>query len=112
MFLRFLIFILPLVVNIVPFLAFLVGITQSNISIPISIAVKIFSGVPTPIKYLGLSAGMIPVECCIISYILKAGSPTANPPIAYPSKFMSINDSMHSRRRSLYVLPWPIPKRN
>ena len=36
----------------------LVGITQSNISIPFFTAPKISEGVPTPIKYLGFFFGI------------------------------------------------------
>ena len=66
-------------------LPFLVGITQSNISIPKAIFSNILIGVPTPIRYLGLSFGRISVTTAVISYISSAGSPTESPPIAFPS---------------------------
>ncbi len=74
----------PFAVNNIPFLALRVGITQSNISIPSAIFSKILIGVPTPIKYLGLSSGKIAVTTSVIAYISSAGSPTDNPPIAFP----------------------------
>ena len=48
---------LPCAVNAVPCLPNLVGMTQSNISMPAYIAVRISSGVPIHITYLGLSSG-------------------------------------------------------
>jgi len=45
------------VLKALPCLPSLVGITQSNISIPCSMASRISSGVPTPMRYLGLSIG-------------------------------------------------------
>ena len=68
----------------VPVLPFLVGITQSNISIPEEIANKISSGKPTPIRYLGLSSGKSSAVYALISLITDVGSPTATPPMAYP----------------------------
>ena len=43
-----------------------------------------FIGVPTPIKYLGLSSGRISQTISDIAYISSAGSPTDNPPMAFP----------------------------
>ena len=48
----------PFQVKANPVLPDLVGRTQSNISIPLLTAPKISDGVPTPIKYLGLSCGI------------------------------------------------------
>ena len=43
-----------------------------------------YYGVPTPIKYRGLSSGIIAVTISVIAYISSAGSPTESPPIAFP----------------------------
>ena len=75
---------IPFAVKSIPFRAFLVGITQSNISTPRAIFSRMFIGVPTPIKYLGLSSGRIAVTTSVIAYISSAGSPTDNPPMAFP----------------------------
>ena len=56
---EFLKLIFPFHVYANPVLADLVGITQSNISIPLFTAPNISEGVPTPIKYLGLFLGII-----------------------------------------------------
>ena len=76
--------IIPSKVNNTPFLPFLVGITQSNMSTPFEIFSNKFTGVPTPIKYLGLSVGKIEQTSSETLYISSSGSPTDNPPIAYP----------------------------
>ena len=76
---------LPWAVKSIPFLAFLVGITQSNISTPKAIFSKILIGVPTPIKYRGLSSGKISHTISVIAYNSSAGSPTERPPIALAS---------------------------
>ena len=101
----FLILIVPFAVNNIPFLAFLVGITQSNISIPNAIFSNILIGVPTPIKYLGLSSGKIAVTTSVMAYISSAGSPTDNPPIAFPCAPAFAMYSADCWRKSLYVLP-------
>ena len=75
----------PSDVKSIPFLAFLLGITQSNISMPRAMFSNKFDGVPTPIKYLGLSLGNTEQTISVISYIISCGSPTDNPPIAFPS---------------------------
>src|SRR5690606_40891759 len=75
----------PCAVNNMPFLALRVGITQSNISTPKAMFSKILIGVPTPIKYRGLSSGKIPHTTSVIAYISSAGSPTERPPMALPS---------------------------
>src|SRR5690606_40422852 len=75
----FLIFIVPKAVNNMPFLAFLVGITQSNISTPNAIFSKILVGVPTPIKYMGLSTGKTLQTTSVMAYIFSAGSQTDKP---------------------------------
>ena len=60
------------------------GITQSNISTPRAMFSRIFDGVPTPIKYLGFSRGKIEQTSLHISYMSSCGSPTDNPPMAFP----------------------------
>ena len=50
-----------------PCLPSLVGRTQSNISNPFSIACRMSSGVPTPMRYLGLSSGNSEPVCFTIS---------------------------------------------
>ena len=107
----FLIFIIPSVVNNMPFLALRVGITQSNISTPRAMHSRIFSGVPTPIRYRGFSIGRILQTKSVISYMSSTGSPTDNPPIAFPSLSNEAMVSADFVRRSLYVLPWTIGKR-
>src|SRR5699024_8504268 len=57
-YLAFVACIIPPHVNIVAWRAFLDGMTQSKKSIPRHTPSIIFEGVPTPIKYLGLSAGI------------------------------------------------------
>src|SRR4051812_5711389 len=86
----FLILITPCDVNSIPFLPLRVGITQSNISTPKEIPSRIFHGVPTPIKYLGLSTGRLSQHSSVNSYINSSGSPTLNPPIALPAAFFEV----------------------
>ena len=57
----------PFSVNNKPCLAFLEGITQSNISTPKAIHSSKFDGVPTPIRYLGLDLGKTSVTSAVIS---------------------------------------------
>src|SRR5690606_15387709 len=97
----FLILMIPFWVNSIPFLAFLLGITQSNISIPNAMFSKRFTGVPTPIRYLGLSCGKILVTTSVIAYISSAGSPTERPPIAFPSLLKEAMVSADFSRRAL-----------
>ena len=78
----FLITTLPKDVKNVPFLAFRVGMTQSNISMPRSTPSTRSSGVPTPMRYRGLSEGSSGAEASIISYITGLVSPTDRPPRA------------------------------
>src|ERR1035437_3492835 len=78
------ILITPLLVNNIALRPLRVGITQSNMSTPKAIHSKIFQGVPTPIKYLGLFVGRLSQHSSLISYIFSVGSPTLNPPIAFP----------------------------
>ena len=80
----FLILIVPLAVNNIPLRALRVGITQSNISIPNAMFSRMLIGVPTPIKYLGLSSGKISHTTSVMAYISSAGSPTDKPPMAFP----------------------------
>ena len=80
--LEFLIFNFPFHVKAKPVLPDLVGKTQSNISIPSLTAPKISEGVPTPIKYLGLSLGKKSTDSFKILNISFWFSPTAKPPIA------------------------------
>ena len=98
-------FITPCQVKSIAFLAFLVGITQSIISIPRPMLSMIFQGVPTPIKYLGLSFGKISVTSSVILYISSSGSPTESPPIAFPSAPASEITSAEIFLKSEYVEP-------
>src|SRR5450432_149401 len=83
------ILITPLDVNNIPFLPFLVGITQSNISIPRLMHSNKFQGVPTPIRYLGLSAGRFSQHKPVMAYNTSSGSPTLSPPMAFPGAFLA-----------------------
>ena len=78
----FLILSFPYLVNTVPVRAVRVGSTQSNISMPLITPSTRHSGDPTPIKYLGLSFGIIGTTVSSTSYINSFGSPTDNPPTA------------------------------
>ena len=73
---------LPRDVNALPVRPFRVGITQSNISTPQFTASIRSSGVPTPIKYRGASAGICGARKSRTSYITDFSSPTLKPPIA------------------------------
>ena len=95
----------PSDVNNCPFLAFLVGRTQSNISIPYLTASTISSGVPTPIRYLGLSSGNLSDINSNISVFSCFDSPTLKPPRAMPSKSISINLFNDSSLKSVYIPP-------
>ena len=75
----------PSVPNAVPCLPNLVGITQSNISIPRNIASRKSSGVPTPMRYLGSATGRCGSIASSIAYISSLVSPTLSQPIAIPS---------------------------
>ena len=101
----------PLHVKAKPVLPDLVGITQSNMSIPSLTAPRISEGVPTPIRYLGFCFGKKSVVSFKISNISDWFSPTASPPIAYPLKLISINFSILSILKSLNKPPWAIPNR-
>jgi hypothetical protein len=87
--LRLIIWTRPFQVNARPVLRDLVGKTQSNISTPLFNAHKISVGVPTPIKYLGLFCGIISFRKSSTVNISFRLSPTAKPPMAYPSKLTS-----------------------
>jgi len=71
--------------NITPCLPNLVASTQSNISNHCSIAYIISSGVPIPIKYLGLSFGNLGQVKEITSCIFSLLSPTLTHPTAIQS---------------------------
>src|SRR5271169_6498111 len=101
--------IFPWCVKSVPFLAFLVGITQSNMSKPLSTATSTSARSPTPIRYLGLSKGICGDMQEIISYISSLLSPTLKPPTAYPSNPIASNSSRLLFLRSLYIPPWMMP---
>ena len=98
-------FMVPSSVNNSPCLAFLEGITQSNMSTPRAMHSSRLLGVPTPIKYLGFDLGNISVTKAVISYKSSSGSPTDNPPIALPMAFFEAIYSADSFRKSLNVLP-------
>ena len=101
LYLEFLKFNLPFQVKANPVLPDLVGITQSNISIPLFTDSSISVGVPTPIKYLGLFLGILGSIFSKTSTICFCVSPTARPPIAYPSKPIFVKPSKLSSLRSL-----------
>jgi hypothetical protein len=69
-----------------PCLQSLVAKTQSNISIQFSIACIKSSGVPTHIKYLGLSAGNFGAVNSTTSRISSLLSHTLTPQTAIPSR--------------------------
>ena len=94
-----------------PVLAFLVGITQSKISTPRFTASTMSSGVPTPIKYLTLSFGILQAILSKTLFLSSEVSPTDNPPIAYPSKPIFIKPSNDLSRKSSYIPPCIIPNR-
>ena len=99
------IFTTPMEVINWPLRAFLVGRTQSNISIPYLTASTISSGFPTPIKYLGLSLGSLSDIKDKIFVFSSLDSPTLNPPRAMPSKSISISAFKDSCLRSSYMPP-------
>lgn len=86
--------------NAVPCLPSLVGMTQSNMSIPRAIASRRSSGVQTPIRYLGTSVGNVGSIASSIVYISSLVSPTLNHPIAIPSVANGINAAADSALRS------------
>src|SRR5665213_787465 len=94
------ILITPFEVNSMPFLPFLVGITQSNISTPRAMHSRRFQGVPTPIRYRGFSAGRFSQQSAVISYSCSSGSPTLNPPMAFPKAFREDTNAQDCLRRS------------
>ena len=102
-------FITPVLVISCPFLAFLVGKTQSNISTPKKTASTISSGFPTPIRYLGLSSGRIFDKCFRTFVFSSLGSPTLNPPIAMPSNSHAKVRFSDSSLKSSYIPPCTIP---
>src|SRR5699024_11361040 len=73
-----------------PLRAMHVGKTRSNISIPRNAPPINEPGDPIPIKYLGLSLGIIGVVYSNTSFITSFDSPTDRPPIAYPGKSRDI----------------------
>ena len=97
--------IIPSDVNNIPCLPFREGITQSNMSTPIEIHSNRFTGVPTPIKYLGFSEGSMEQTKSVILYNSSSGSPTDSPPIAFPRELYEAIVSADSVLKSLYVLP-------
>ena len=70
-------------------------------STPFEIFSNKLTGVPTPIKYLGLSGGKIEQTKSETLYISSSGSPTDKPPIAYPLANLPETNSVDSFRRSL-----------
>ena len=58
------------------------GMTQSKKSTPLATPSMMLLGVPTPMRYRGLSFGMWGSTASMISYITWVGSPTASPPMA------------------------------
>src|SRR6185312_1913056 len=94
------ILIIPLLVKSMALRPLRVGITQSNISTPREIHSRIFHGVPTPIKYLGLFCGRSSQQSWQISYILSVRSPTLNPPIAFPVASFEVTNSQEDFRSS------------
>ena len=94
-----------------PVLPDLVGITQSNMSTPLFTAPNMSAGVPTPIKYLGLSTGITSLISSNTLNISFCVSPTAKPPMAYPSKPILVNSLSDLILKSLNKPPWTIPNK-
>ena len=65
-----------------PLRALRVGSTQSNRSMPRATDSTRSSGMPTPIRYRGRSAGSSAAVISATSYMTGVGSPTLSPPIA------------------------------
>src|SRR5450631_824965 len=78
----------PPEVNNMPLRPFLVGITQSNMSMPRLMHSNKFQGVPTPIRYRGFSGGRFSQQSAVIEYNSSSGSPTLSPPMALPTAFL------------------------
>ena len=75
-------FTVPSQVKSLPWRPLREGITQSKKSTPRATPSMMLLGVPTPMRYRGLSLGMWGSTASMISYITSAGSPTASPPMA------------------------------
>src|SRR5882672_4098489 len=105
------ILITPFEVKSMAFRPLRVGITQSNISTPRAMHSRIFQGVPTPMRYLGLSTGRSVQQASQMSYSCASGSPTLSPPMALPTAPFEDTYSQEALRRSPKTLPWTIGKR-
>src|SRR5699024_2337892 len=66
---------------------------------------------PIPIKYLGLSLGIIGVVYSNTSFITSFDSPTDRPPIAYPGKSRDIISRALCFLKFSYSPPWIIPNK-
>src|SRR5215467_14581211 len=104
------ILITPLEVNNIALRPLRVGITQSNMSTPRLIHSKIFHGVPTPMRYRGLSAGRFSQQSAVIAYVVSSDSPTLRPPMAFPSAALDEMYLQEVLRRSSNMLPCTIGK--
>lgn len=101
---------LPLGENAMPCLPNLVGSTQSNISNPFSIACRISSGVPTPMRYLGFFSGSSEPACFTISWMSFFSSPTLTHHTAMPSRAYCERNLIDCDLRSLWLHHWTIGK--
>ena len=72
----FLMFRVPSQVYSFPWRALRAGMTQSKKSTPRATASMMLEGVPTPIRYRGLSLGMWGSTASMMSYMVWVGSPT------------------------------------
>ena len=98
-------------VNAVPCLQILVGSTQSNISNHCSIALRRSWGVHTPIRYLGISVGILSLQNSIISWSSALVSHTESPHTAIQSWANSLSTASDSFLRSVYSPHWTIGNR-
>src|SRR3989338_7528827 len=85
--------IFPLLVYASPCLAFLVGKALSKMSMPSPIDFSSSTGLPTPIRYLGLLSLRVLAHIWIVLCIFSSGSPMHNPPIAQPSTSALLRNS-------------------
>src|SRR2546425_1262478 len=101
----------PQRVNSQPLRALRVGSTQSNMSMPAPTASMMSSGVPMPMRYLGLSKGIFGATWPRMRERSAFGSPTDSPPMAYPSNPRSTSLMRDSSRKFSYMPPCTMPKR-
>ena len=97
--------IFPWVVKSPPCREFIVGNRESKQSIPKAIASSKSSGLPTPIKYLGLSLSICCKLVLIVVFMSSLPSPMPSPPSATPSKLSLLMCAALCARRSWKVPP-------